>query len=79
MAGLLRRGRARRERRWQRRNRRSGCLLWLLILLLAVIAIALFFGGFTKGTKVGSIPAPARVTVTTAPHSPVRAVSVPAR
>jgi hypothetical protein len=41
--------------------------MWLLILILAVIAIALFFGGFTKGTKVGSIPAPARVTVTTVP------------
>jgi hypothetical protein len=29
--------------------------LWLVILILVVIAIALFFGGFTKGTKVGGM------------------------
>jgi hypothetical protein len=66
MAGWLRVRRAKRERRWRHRNRRTGCLMWLLILILAVIAIALFFGGFTKGSKVGGIPAPARATVTTA-------------
>lgn len=79
MAGLLRRGRARRERRWQRRNRRTGCLMWLLILILAVIAMALFFGGFTKGTKVGGFPARAGVTVTAAQQSPLRTASAPAR
>jgi hypothetical protein len=79
MAGWLRIKREKRERRWRRRNRRTGCLMWLVIVILALIAIALFFGGFTKGTKVGSIPAPARLTAAAGPPSAAWAVGGPVR
>jgi hypothetical protein len=33
------------------RPRLGGCLLWFLILLAIVLVLALFFGGFRKGTR----------------------------
>ena len=80
MVGRLRNRRAaRRERQWRRRNRRTGCLLWLLVLILAVLAIALFFGGFTKGTKVGGIAAAVQVTAVAAERPAAAGASVPTR
>jgi hypothetical protein len=36
----------------------AGCLLWILILLAVLLVLALFFGGFRKGIKDGSLPRP---------------------
>ncbi len=36
----------------RRRPRLVGCLIWLVALIVVLIAAALLFGGFTKGTKV---------------------------
>jgi len=56
----------RRTSRGTRRSERSrafrpglaGCLLWVLILLAVLLVLALFFGGFRKGAKDGSLPRP---------------------
>ena len=34
-------------------SRLTGCLLWVLGLIVILIILALLFGGFQKGTKVG--------------------------
>jgi hypothetical protein len=36
------------------RGRLTGCLLWVIGLIVILIALALLFGGFQKGTKVGA-------------------------
>ena len=38
----------------RRRGRLTGCLLWLIGLIIILIILALLFGGFQKGTKVGA-------------------------
>ena len=38
----------------RRRGRLTGCLLWLIGLIVILIILALLFGGFQKGTKVGA-------------------------
>lgn len=43
----------------------GGCLLWFLILIAVLLVLALFFGGFRKGTQnsgLGRSPAAAHVT-----------------
>lgn len=39
-----------------RRSRLGGCLFWVLILIGVLIVLALFFGGYQKGTKAGGLP-----------------------
>lgn len=54
-------------RRRRRRRRMRGCLLWLLTLLAVLLVLGLLFGGFQRGTKVGSgAPAPATATASPA-------------
>jgi hypothetical protein len=36
------------------RGRLTGCLLWVIGLIVILIVLALLFGGFQKGTKVGA-------------------------
>jgi hypothetical protein len=31
-----------------------GCLLWIAIVLAILVVLAVLFGGFQKGTKVGA-------------------------
>jgi hypothetical protein len=59
------------------RGRLAGCLLWVIGLIVILIVLALLFGGFQKGTKVG---ADARVAAGLAvPRSaPLLAASQPA-
>jgi hypothetical protein len=38
----------------RQRGRRTGCLLWVIGLIVILIILALLFGGFQKGTKVGA-------------------------
>jgi hypothetical protein len=44
-------------RRWRPRSRAAGCLLWLVLLIVVLVAIALMFGGFQKGTKYSGLGA----------------------
>lgn len=37
----------------RQRSRQTGCLLWVLGLIIILTILALLFGGFQKGTKVG--------------------------
>jgi hypothetical protein len=37
----------------RQRSRLTGCLLWVVGLIVILIVLALLFGGFQKGTKVG--------------------------
>lgn len=72
MFGGLMRARRRRSRRVRggrggRPRRRIGCLgwlLWLVAVLVLLLVLALLFGGWQKGTKVGlgqrAAPAAAR-------------------
>ncbi|HEY2076189.1 MAG TPA: hypothetical protein VGH53_07620 [Streptosporangiaceae bacterium] len=39
-------------------SRPVGCLLWLVVLLVILIAVAVLFGGFQKGTKATGSPQP---------------------
>jgi hypothetical protein len=48
-----------RETTWRRgprrpRGRLTGCLLWVIGLIVILVILALLFGGFQKGTKVGA-------------------------
>jgi hypothetical protein len=36
------------------RGRLTGCLLWVIGLIVILVILALLFGGFQKGTKVGA-------------------------
>ncbi len=38
----------------RQRSRLTGCLLWVIGLIVILIILALLFGGFQKGTKVGA-------------------------
>ena len=40
-------------RRWRPQRRATGCLLWIVGLIVVLIILALLFGGFRMGTKVG--------------------------
>ena len=40
----------------RRMSRPVGCLLWLIALLVLLIAAAVIFGGFQRGTKVSAKP-----------------------
>jgi len=40
----------------RRRITLTGCLLWIAIVLAILVVLAVLFGGFQKGTKVG-VPA----------------------
>jgi hypothetical protein len=51
----------RRGRQGRPRSRAAGCLIWVLILLVIVLVLWVLFGGFQKGTKVGSGPVPVLV------------------
>jgi hypothetical protein len=55
---LLRPGR-RVPRQRRRRTRLAGCLMWVLLLIILLVVASLLFGGFQKGTKVGTGGAPA--------------------
>ncbi|HEV2374698.1 MAG TPA: hypothetical protein VGS19_21370 [Streptosporangiaceae bacterium] len=55
----------RRELPARRRSRMTGCLLWILGLIVLLVLLSLLFGGFQKGTKVGSLPAAAPALVST--------------
>jgi hypothetical protein len=46
------------------RPRLGGCLLWFLILLAIVLVLALFFGGFRKGTRTSPPLRPVPVSMT---------------
>jgi flagellar basal body-associated protein FliL len=35
------------------RRRAMGCLIWMLVLVVVLLVLALMFGGFQKGSKVG--------------------------
>jgi hypothetical protein len=48
----------RRGGRGRPRSRAAGCLIWVLVLLVIVLVLWVLFGGFQKGTKVGSGPVP---------------------
>ena len=45
-----------RRRRWRPQSRAAGCLLWIVVLLAVLLLLSVLFGGFQKGTKVGSAP-----------------------
>jgi hypothetical protein len=47
----------RRRYGWSRRGRRrpAGCLMWVLGLIIVLIILAVLFGGFHKGSKVGGL------------------------
>ena len=45
----------RRGRGGGRRSRAKGCLLVVLLLFVVLLVLSLMFGGFTKGTKSGSL------------------------
>ena len=45
-----------RRRRWRPQSRAAGCLLWIVVLLAVLLLLSVLFGGFQKGTKVGSVP-----------------------
>ena len=49
------------------RPRLRGCLLWFLILIAIVLVLALFLGGFRKGTRSSppTRPVPASMAATT--------------
>ena len=48
------RGRAGFRRPWRPRNRAVGCLLWIVALLIVLLLLSVLFGGFQKGSKLGS-------------------------
>jgi hypothetical protein len=50
------RGRSGRRRRWRPQSRAVGCLLWIVAALVILLLLSVLFGGFQKGTKVGSGP-----------------------
>jgi hypothetical protein len=50
------RGSSGRRRRWRPQSRAVGCLLWIVALLVILLLLSVLFGGFQKGTKVGSAP-----------------------
>jgi hypothetical protein len=43
------------SRRGRSRSRSAGCLMWLLGLIVVLIILAVLFGGFQKGSKVGGL------------------------
>jgi hypothetical protein len=45
------------------RPRLGGCLLWVLILIAMLLVLALFFGGFRKGTRTSPAPRPVPVSM----------------
>jgi hypothetical protein len=49
-------------RRQHRRRRTIGCMLWILTLLAVLLVLALLFGGFQRGHKIGGLrpPGPGR-------------------
>lgn len=42
---------------WPRRGRSrpAGCLMWVVGLIIVLIILAVLFGGFQKGSKVGGL------------------------
>ena len=48
------------RRRWGRPRGPVGCVVWILALLVILLLLSLIFGGFQKGSKVGSDSAPGR-------------------
>jgi hypothetical protein len=44
--------------RWRRPRGPIGCVVWILALLVILLVLSLIFGGFQKGSKVGSDSAP---------------------
>jgi hypothetical protein len=45
------------------RPRLGGCLLWFLLLIAVLLVLALFFGGFRKGTAAVRPPQPVPVSL----------------
>jgi hypothetical protein len=45
------------------RPRLGGCLLWFLLLIAVLLVLALFFGGFRKGTAAVRAPRPVPVSL----------------
>jgi hypothetical protein len=43
---------------WRRPRGPIGCVVWILALLVILLLLSLIFGGFQKGSKVGSGSAP---------------------
>ena len=43
---------------WTRPRGAVGCLVWILALLVILLLLSLIFGGFQKGSRVGSGSAP---------------------
>jgi hypothetical protein len=63
-------------RRQHRRRRTVGCMLWILTLLAVLLVLALLFGGFQRGHKVGSTGPAGPVPASSAPRSASVAGSV---
>jgi TRAP-type mannitol/chloroaromatic compound transport system permease large subunit len=49
----------------RRRSSRRSVWFWVLVAIVVVVVLGLFFGGYRKGTKVGSLGTPGAVTLTT--------------
>jgi hypothetical protein len=60
--------RGRWRRRWPR-SRAGRWLLWLLILVVLLVILSQLFGGFQRGTKVGSLASAAATAPAPAPAS----------
>jgi len=56
-------------RHQHRRRRRVGCMLWIVTLLAVLLVLALLFGGFQRGHKVGSAGRPGPVPASSAPRA----------
>jgi hypothetical protein len=61
----------------RQRSRLTGCLLWLVGLIVILVILALLFGGFQKGTKVGA-GAPAAASLAVPRFAPLLTASQPA-
>jgi hypothetical protein len=59
-------------RRQHRRRRTIGCMLWILTLLAVLLVLALLFGGFQRGHKIGGLrpPGPGPAVVLRASPAP---------
>jgi len=53
-------------RRQHRRRRTVGCMLWILTLVAVLVVLALLFGGFQRGHKVGGTGPPGPVPASSA-------------
>jgi Na+/H+-dicarboxylate symporter len=51
--------------RTRRRSTRRSMWFWLFIAVVVVLLLGIFFGGYRKGTKVGSpeVPGPATTSI----------------